>query len=89
MKTVIGSGDPEQIRAKAIDILHDVGDGIGSPISIYCAQLCIAELQRLAAEKLERSSNNLERLTRVLIVLTIVLGLLALPPAWEIVKHWF
>ena len=77
------------VREKLVGLLQDVGDGMGIPITIYCALLCAIELQRHATEKVELSSSRLERLTKVLIGLTIVLGLLTLPLALEVVKRWF
>lgn len=84
VQEVIASRDPEKVREKLLGLLEPLEDGMGSPITVYCAQLCQAELERQAVEKLEHSSNRLENLTKVLIVLTVVLMLLALPPAIEI-----
>jgi CHASE3 domain sensor protein len=89
VQEVIASRDPERVRQKLNELLQDVGDGMGSPITIYCAQLCQAELERQAVEKLEGSSRRLETLTRVLIVMTGVLIVLAAPPAVELIGRLF
>ena len=88
VQEVIKSGDPERIHDKMVGLLRDVDDGMGMPITIYCAQVCQAELARQAVEKVEKSSKRLERLTTVLIVLTVVLLIVAVPPAIEAVAHW-
>jgi hypothetical protein len=41
-----------------------------------------------AATDLTKSSRKVERLTWTLIVLTVILILLAVPPAWEAVTGW-
>ena len=87
VQKAVASGEDDRIQQKMIDLLADVGDGMGSNITIYCAQLCQAELQRHAVKSLEKSSNRLERLTWALIVLTIVLVFVAVPPAIEAYQH--
>jgi CHASE3 domain sensor protein len=87
VQEVIASGDAGKIQQKLIGLLQDVEDGMGMPITIYCAQLCQAELQRQAVKSLEKSSNRLERLTWSLIVLTIILVFVAVPPAIEAYRH--
>ena len=84
----LASGDPAVIRAKLAALLRNVDDG-GGQITIYSAQVCMAELLRISIEKVEKSSNRLEWLTKVLIVLTIILGLVAVPPAIDAIKHVF
>lgn len=84
VQDVIASGDPEKLKAKLHGLLEHIEDGMDMPITIYCAQLVQAELQRQAVAQLEQSSNRLERLTKVLIWLTVVLMVLAAPPAIEI-----
>lgn len=41
-----------------------------------------------AVDRLGTSSERLERLTWALVALTIVLAILAAPPAWEVVTGW-
>lgn len=89
VQDVIKSHDETVIEKKLVELLEDVGTGTGSPITIYCAQLCSIELQRIAVGRLHESSKNLECLTKVLIVLTIVLGVFAVPPAIEAIRHLF
>jgi hypothetical protein len=89
VQEVIESGNSEMIREKMVGLLRDVGDGMGVPITIYCAQLCAIELERQAVERLDESSKRLERLTKALLGLTVVLALLALPPALEVLKRLF
>jgi hypothetical protein len=89
LQDVIASGDEARVREKLVALLQDVGDGMGMPITIYCAQLCAVELERQAAEKIAASSKKLERLTKVLIWLTVVLAILTLPLSWEVTRRFF
>ena len=89
LRDVIASGDEPQLREKLLGLLKDVEDGMGMPITIYCAQLCAIELERQAAERIAASSRTLERLTRTLIWLTIILAALTLPLTWEVLRHFF
>jgi hypothetical protein len=65
-------------------ILNLVGSPTGG-ISLQTAQLYLAELQRRNIRRLEKSSRCLEGLTVGLIILTIALLIVALPPAIEAV----
>lgn len=46
------------------------------------------EVLRRAVLRVHESSKRLERLTSVLIILTVVLSILAAPPAFEVVSHF-
>lgn len=87
VQEVIASHDPKKVEQKLVELLQDVGTGTGSPITIYCAQLCLAELELQMIVKLEKSSKRLELFSIVLIVLTIGLMILAAPPFIEALKH--
>lgn len=87
LQEVIASGDAKRVHEKLVGLLTDVEDGMGMPITIYCAQLCVVELERQAAERIAASSQRLERLTAVLIALTVVLAILTAPLAWEVVHR--
>ena len=89
VQEVVASGDPKKLREKLIGLLEPFEDGMGMPVTIYVAQVVQGELQRIAVEKLEESSNRLEKLTKVLIVLTVVLMILAIPPAVEVLGRVF
>jgi len=54
LSEIIESGDQARIREKALSLLKLMGDGTGQT-TIYCAQACLVELQRLG---IERKSNS-------------------------------
>lgn len=84
LRDVLASREPSELREKLLGLAEPLEDGMGSPITIYCAQLVQAELQLQAIETLEKSSKRLEKLTVALIVLTLALIIFGIPPAFDV-----
>jgi hypothetical protein len=81
------SGDARRIENKLGELLSKLDAGTG-PITVDSAQLCIAALQHLAVERLERSSKHLEWLNWALMILTVALFVVAFPPFLETLRRW-
>jgi len=82
----LASGDPKVIRGKLAALLKNVDQGNGH-ITIYSAQVLMAELLRLSTDNVEKSSKRLECLTIILVILTIALIVIGLPPFLAMFHH--
>lgn len=80
----------EKSDQELVEMLKSIHDEPIEWTPVILAELTRRNVVRLRDEtqKLRQSSNKLEKLTWVLIILTIVLALLALPPFLEIGRGW-